>query len=107
VAGENVGKRTETTLETETFRQSGEPERELFNDAFALMRTFSRTGFIIGCFLGLVLSIRLIELMATKKRTQYEIDRAGCFSCGRCFAACPREQHIRQSQKGRIVFHEP
>jgi ferredoxin len=107
VAGENAGVRTETTLETETFRQSGEPERELFNEAFALRRTFSRTGFIIGCFLGLVLSIRLIELMVTKKRTKYEIDRAGCFSCGRCFAACPREQRVRRSQKGRIVFHEP
>jgi ferredoxin len=107
VARENAGIITEPTLETETFRQSGEPESELFREAFALRNEFGRTGFFIGCFLGFVLSIRLIELTVKKKRDQYEIDGAGCFSCGRCFAACPKEQSIRKSQKGRIVFHEP
>jgi formate hydrogenlyase subunit 6/NADH:ubiquinone oxidoreductase subunit I len=51
--------------------------------------------------------MRLIELTVKKKRDQYEIDRVGCFSCGRCFAACPKEQSIRKSQKGRIIVHEP
>lgn len=107
IARENTGITTETTLETETFRQSGEPESDLFSEAFALRGDFGRAGFFIGCFLGFVLSMRLIELTVKKKRDQYEIDRAGCFSCGRCFAACPKEQSIRKSQKGRIIAHEP
>jgi NosR/NirI family nitrous oxide reductase transcriptional regulator len=107
VARENAGTTTETTLETQTFRQSGEPESELFSDSFALRGDFRRAGFFIGCFLGFVLSMRLIELSVKKKRDQYEIDGAGCFSCGRCFSACPKEQSIRKSQKGRIIVHEP
>jgi ferredoxin len=107
VAQENAGLTSETTLETETFRQSGEPQSELFGEALALRGDFGRAGFFIGCFLGFVLSMRLIELTVKKKRDQYEIDRAGCFSCGRCFAACPKEQYIRKSQKGRTVVYEP
>jgi ferredoxin len=107
VARENAGFITGTTLETETFRQSGEPEKELFMEAASRRRDFSRVGFFVGCFLGLVLGLRLIELAIEKRRDRYEIDRAGCFSCGRCFAACPREQTVRKSRKGRVMVHEP
>jgi len=107
VARENTSKVFDTTLESETFRQSGKPERELFSEALALQAGFKRGGFILGCFLGLVLSLRLIELTIRKRRDRYEVDRAGCFSCGRCFAACPREQLLRKDKKGRVIVHEP
>jgi polyferredoxin len=106
-AREDAGIITEETLETEAFRQSGEPESALLNDAIALRGEFQRVGFFVGCFLGFVLALRLVELTVKRRRDRYEIDRTGCFSCGRCFAACPKEQSIRKTIKGRAIVHEP
>ena len=107
LAGEQSGKIFDLTLEAEAFRASGKPRGELLAEALSLRSGFRRGGFILGSFLGLVLGLRLIELSIRRKRDRFEIDRAGCFSCGRCFAACPREQRIRKERKGRIIVHEP
>ena len=107
LAGEQSGKIFDLTLEAEAFRAWGKPRGELLAEALSLRSGFRRGGFILGSFLGLVLGLRLIELSIRRKRDRFEIDRAGCFSCGRCFAACPREQRIRKERKGRIIVHEP
>ena len=45
-----------------------------------------------GAWVGLVLGVKLVHLSVRRRRTDYEPDRAGCVSCGRCFWYCPGEQ---------------
>ncbi|MDZ7371298.1 MAG: 4Fe-4S binding protein, partial [candidate division KSB1 bacterium] len=71
------------------FRASGETQDELFADAAAIQDRARRGGMLLGGFLGLVLSLKLIGLVAPSFRREYEIDRGECLSCGRCFSYCP------------------
>lgn len=48
-----------------------------------------------GGFLGLILGGKLILLSLRSRQRDYEADRAGCVSCGRCFKYCPKEQEYR------------
>jgi len=53
----------------------------------------SRTsGAWLGAWVGLVLGVKLVTLSIRRRRQDYQPDRSGCFSCGRCFWYCPEEQ---------------
>jgi NosR/NirI family transcriptional regulator, nitrous oxide reductase regulator len=43
----------------------------------------------LGGFLGLVAGLKLVQLSVRRRRKEFEIDRARCVSCGRCFRYCP------------------
>ncbi|MHC4407171.1 MAG: hypothetical protein ACYTG0_46760, partial [Planctomycetota bacterium] len=43
-------------------------------------------------WIGLVIGVKMIHLSIRRRRIDYEPDRAGCVSCGRCFWYCPPEQ---------------
>jgi NosR/NirI family nitrous oxide reductase transcriptional regulator len=92
---ENSGQRTETTIETRTFRASGKPVEQLFLEAQAIQGKFKTGGWLLGGFLGLIFCIKLINLAVRKKQTEYTTDTGTCFSCARCFASCPIEQERR------------
>jgi ferredoxin len=51
-------------------------------------------GWIFGCFVGMVAGLKLIMPSIRKQRTEFEADKGGCLSCGRCFKFCPKE-HVR------------
>ncbi|UCH92941.1 MAG: 4Fe-4S binding protein, partial [Candidatus Aminicenantes bacterium] len=89
---ENSGKRKETTEQTRAFRASGQPTEELFSEAAAIQNKFKRGAWILGGFLGLIISLKLIGLSIRKKQLEYEIDTGTCLSCARCFKYCPYEQ---------------
>jgi len=97
----------ETTLDSRIFRETGKPKAELFQQALSIREQFRGGGFIFGGFLGLVFSIKLIELSIRRKRKTCEPDRASCISCGRCFKCCPKEQarrrELRNTQKEGIL----
>jgi len=80
--------------EVTAFRKTGEPSRELFDQAADLRRKYDTVGWILGAWVGLVVGGKLIALSIRRKRSDYEPDRGECFSCGRCFSYCPRE-HLR------------
>ena len=80
------------TLESETFRGSGEPVESLFAEGLAIRGRFAHGATWLGAFMGLVVGGRLISRARRHYREDYEPDRATCFSCGRCFSYCPREQ---------------
>jgi NosR/NirI family nitrous oxide reductase transcriptional regulator len=92
---ENSNQRTETTVETRTFRASGKPSEELFREAQDIQRKFKTGGWLLGGFLGLIFCIKLINLAVRKKQPEYSTDTGTCFSCARCFASCPIEQERR------------
>jgi len=86
---EDTGKVDFTTEETDAFRGSGKPSAELFQDAVNIQNQFKRGSWILGCFIGLIIGLKLIALSIRRKRIDYEPDKGTCLSCARCFPYCP------------------
>jgi len=97
-ARENASSTVGTTDASDAFRGTGRPAAELYADAGAIVDDYTLGGWIVGAFLGLLFSCKLISLSVFRKRRDYEADQSLCVSCGRCFAVCPLEQERR---KGR------
>ena len=86
---------TGTTVESQTFRGTGQTTASLLADALALRDRFRRGGWILGGLGGGLLGAALIGLALRRPRTDYTIDQATCLSCARCFAYCPKDREWR------------
>ncbi len=84
-----------TTDASQVFRASGETVAALYKDAAVIRAGFEKGGWFFGGFLGLILGGKLILLSLRPRQRDYEAERAGCVSCGRCFKYCPKEQECR------------
>lgn len=82
----------ESILETETFRVEGKTAAELHAESLAIKEQFKIGGALLGAFMALIISIKLVELSVVKKRRIYEPHKETCFSCGRCYPYCPVEE---------------
>jgi NosR/NirI family transcriptional regulator, nitrous oxide reductase regulator len=87
-----TGKPADETEETNAFRATAKPSSDLYGESRAIRKRCRLGGWIFGGFVGLAFASRLIGLSLRRTRKDYEPDRAMCFSCGRCFTYCPREQ---------------
>jgi len=85
----------ETTDASQFFRSSGETIASLYTHAATIRARFEKGGWFFGGFLGLILGGKLILLSLRPRQRDYEAERAGCVSCGRCFKYCPKEQEYR------------
>ncbi len=94
-AEEQGARRAGSTLESEAFRASGEATAHLFGQARNIQQQFRTGAWWLGMFLGLVMGVKCISLSMRSSRREYEPDRMKCMSCGRCFAACPKERARR------------
>jgi len=74
------------------FYRTEQRSQVLFAEAEQVRRRWNAGGWLIGIFIGLVIGSKLIALSVRRTRNGYEADRGDCLSCGRCFAACPKEQ---------------
>ncbi len=89
---ENSGERTVPSEESDVFRASGKPTEELFAEAQIIRSKFKTGGWILGLFLGFVVSVKLIGLTVFRRQTEYTTNTGNCLSCARCFSYCPIEQ---------------
>jgi len=89
---DDAGRQPVVTDALKAFKASGKPTEELLAEAGVLRREFRAGGWILGGFVGLIIWTKLIGLFIRKRRSEYEMDRGACLSCGRCFAYCPYEQ---------------
>jgi NosR/NirI family nitrous oxide reductase transcriptional regulator len=80
------------TDSSDAFRNTGRASKDLYEEAMALHDTFKIGGAWFGAFVGCVIGAKLIHVTIRRRRTEYQPDRAGCVSCGRCFWYCPVEQ---------------
>lgn len=96
VLEEDASGKIDETIETETFRASGESVGVLRKNAIDARSGFKRTGHFLGLFFGLVIGCKLVSLSVRRSRTDYVPDRGTCLSCGRCFAYCPEELEGRK-----------
>ena len=87
------------SLEEEAFHESGEPVAQLYRDALGIRDRFQTGGMWLGGVFGLLVGLKLVGLSTRRAREDYEPDRGTCLSCGRCFAACPRERLRWQEKK--------
>lgn len=80
---------------SDAFRNTGRAKEDLYRDAIRRTNAFGRAGMWFGAWTGLVVAVKLIYLCLRRRREDYQPDRAGCVSCGRCFWYCPEEQNRR------------
>lgn len=86
---EDSGLITGTIDESDAFRVTGRPAKELHAEAAAVKSNFLTGGALFGGFIGLVIGCMLVRLSVRRTRTDYEADRTICLACGRCFQYCP------------------
>ena len=91
------------TLETTTFRTQGTPETELLANAHRVRAQLNLGGWLVGGLLGLVFGAKVIGVSLSRTQKDYEVDRAHCFSCGRCCPYCPSDA----IHKGNFVPGNP
>lgn len=86
------------TPEMAAFRASGKPASELYTEVAVILRQFYTGGWILGGFIGLTVGGLLAGLLITRFRTDFEPNRATCFSCARCVEYCPVRTEIRKTE---------
>jgi len=81
--------------ETRGLIQRGTPSEIVYDRALKAEKRFKIAGIGLGTWFGLVVGIKLVSLMLRRRRTDYEVDPARCFACGRCFWYCPNQKEQR------------
>jgi polyferredoxin len=81
----------EPTDASDAFRNEGQSSQALYAEAIERRQRFTWLGGWLGGWIGLVFSAKLLQLSIRRRRTDYDPDRSGCVSCGRCFKSCPVE----------------
>lgn len=84
-----------TTDASDAFRNTGRARAALYREGTEHLQRMRTTGLLLGGWIGLVLGVKLVHLSIRRRRSDFEPDRAGCISCGRCFWYCP-DEHARQ-----------
>ena len=84
-----------TFPETRGLMQIGAPSDEVYQRALKAEKWFKTAGCGLGVWIGLVVGIKWVTLMLRRRRTDYEVDPARCFACGRCFWYCPNQKEPR------------
>jgi ferredoxin len=77
-----------TTEESRAFYETSTTPEQLFANGQRIKDKVRNGAGILGAFLGLVVSCKLLALAIQRKRTDYEPDRGDCYSCARCSDAC-------------------
>jgi polyferredoxin len=89
---EELGLTQETTKASDAYRSSGKSPSNAYQKAVDLHQRYRSLGIWLGAWVGLVVSAKLIQLSIRRRRVEFEPNRSGCVSCGRCFWYCPVEQ---------------
>ncbi len=89
---EETGAAETATDASDAFRATGRSADELYQSAIQLQGRFRWLGSWLGAWTGLVIAIKLLYLSLRSRRDDYQADRAGCVSCGRCYWYCPVEK---------------
>ncbi len=78
--------------EIEAFKRTGLSQERAEARALETVQRFRKGCAWSGAFIGIMIALRLLALTRLQRRTLHEADRVRCVACGRCFAACPKNQ---------------
>jgi ferredoxin len=79
---------SDTTEESRAFYETSITPEQLFANGQRIKNKVRNGAGILGAFIGLVVSCKLLALSIQRKRTDYEPNRGDCYSCARCSDAC-------------------
>jgi len=79
---------SDTTEESRAFYETSITPEQLFANGQRIKNKVRNGSGILGAFIGLVVSCKLLALSIRRKRTDYEPNRGDCYSCARCSDAC-------------------
>lgn len=96
IAAEEAGRYTNTTIDTDAFREGDQTTAALYAEAHAINERFKYAGAAFGAFMGLALCARLFRSSVLRHNRDYTIDKGACLSCARCFKYCPVETSAKQ-----------
>ena len=96
---EILTEKTGSTLESESFWQTGETVEELKQRVKIIQNRFKLNAGMWGGIIGLVLCLKILSLSVIRKRKFHEIRQSECFSCARCVSYCSQE---RKNYAGKI-----
>ena len=68
------------------------PNIPLYQRAIVVQRRTGTAAWFLGGWIGLVIGGKIISLTTRRKRSEYSIDQASCYACGRCYRSCPTEE---------------
>lgn len=94
---------TERTLESEAYRETGEPLEALYAEARAVEGKVSLAAAIFGAWCGFVIALKAYSVMRERRRDIWEVDPSRCLACGRCFLSCPHERRRREKESASIA----
>jgi NosR/NirI family nitrous oxide reductase transcriptional regulator len=97
--GEDASGTTSFSEDSSFFRESKQTRQELSSRVETTRADFNTGGWFLGGFIALVFTLKLVSLSLWRRREEYEIDKARCVSCGRCFEHCPVEAQNREKIK--------
>lgn len=89
---EELGLAQDPTDASDAFRGAGLSVSTLYRSAVERRTRFTRLGALLGAWTGFVIGFKLVHLSSRRRRDDYQADRAGCVSCGRCYWYCPVEK---------------
>ena len=89
---ENRDVTVEQTLESEAFWKTSESLEDFHKKVERIKAEYYLGGWVLGGFIGLVITLKLLALFVFRKRSDYLITKANCYSCGRCVEYCAKEQ---------------
>jgi NAD-dependent dihydropyrimidine dehydrogenase PreA subunit len=77
--------------EVKAFRDTGGAPQELYAQAQVIVRRFHIGGALVGVWMGLAISGKLIAYSIRRRNPDYTADPGTCIACARCFMSCPVE----------------
>ncbi|MBM3998890.1 MAG: 4Fe-4S binding protein [Planctomycetes bacterium] len=89
---EESGLAEKSTDASDAFRNSGRSKEDLYASGIAWREKYRTLGGWLGAWTGFVIAVKLVHLSIRRKRDDYQAERSGCVSCGRCYWYCPVEK---------------
>jgi ferredoxin len=87
------------TKQGQAFLTSGTSPERLAADAAAVIAAYGPATAALGAYVGIVFAGAAVATMLRRRRTVHAPHRGMCLSCGRCIAACPKEQERRREHR--------
>lgn len=86
-------------IDVQAFLASGKTMETLIAGALVVRQEFYYGSLILGAFMGLVAGLMLLNQLAFREHTDYEPNKADCFSCGRCMDYCPVGKEVGKTRE--------